>query len=1013
MSYTRRIANKVRISAPLAAAVAAVASPRVVVAEPLEQRRLLSVAYPSDPDVVRVDVEYGAVPDDGIDDTAAIQTAINEHVGGNDILFFRNGVYDVSGTLDWKTASGSWSNELTIQGESEAGTIFRLADNLPAFASGRVPVLRTASANGFSDGGNNQAFKNYIRDLTVDVGSGNAGAVGIDYLVSNQGGIFNVTIDGTGGGAVGIDMSRQWPGPGLIQNVTINGFDLGLRIRHSQYGMTAENLTLNNQNVAGVSISRNSFNARNLVSNNAVPVFSGTNESGQITLVDSTLAGGDASNAAITGKAMLFVRNVDVSGYGTAINDTRSGNNDLAADPSGTTIGEYTSVATTSLFANSPNTSLNLPVEDAPLAPVTDPSTWADARDFGLTRNGSADDDTAALQAALNAGKETVYVPRGQYLVSDTLVVPAGVRRILFANTFLDASGTSFSSAPFQKTLIRVEGSTSDSLTIEGLILGGSFKGNTTTIQHDSTRPLVLSRSDLGSRTIGNAYVNTVPGGDVFFEDVIAQRIEIDGNSMWGRQINAEAGSAPQILNDGGTVWVLGFKTEGSTPGTKTINGGKTEILGGFHYPFSTVAASRPLHEVIDSSFSGNWMTNGNSYEVQVREVRDGVERIAGRNDVPKRGSSQENVPLFTAYEPGDAVGSLPWNETFAGLAQGATSDDGSTAWDIDTSNATVTPTAGVDDANDRLRLGRSAGSNESGFNEWQSGVIDISGQSVDVAIDLSENDGMEESGEWSDWIRAFYRLDSGPLVQFLDDAGDLAGGAITAAVANLTGSTLELFVRAKTTGESYYIEEVDVIGQPAAGGDWIESFNDLSDGLRVDTGTTAWTTIANESGSVFGVDDAGDFLALSRSGGSNHSGANEWSSESISLSGPVDIEVDVSESDEMEESGSWEDRFAAYYSLDGGTLVQVADEAGDISGGSTTYTAFGVGTAGQNLQVILRAKVSGSETYRVEEVRVLNAAAGSASFSLAASRGASTGVNLPSLFATEELEKATLLPVS
>jgi hypothetical protein len=76
-----------------------------------------------------------------------------------------------------------------------------------------------------------------------------------------------------------------------------------------------------------------------------------------------------------------------------------------------------------------------------------------------------------------------------------------------------------------------------------------------------------------------------------------------------------------------------------------------------------------------------------------------------------------------------------------------------------------------------------------------------------------------------------------------------------------------------------------------------------------------------------------------------------------------------------MEESGDWIDWFEAYYRLDGGSLVQFADEAGDISGGSATYDVTGIGTSGQSLEVVLRAKISGSESYQVDEVRVTDAA--------------------------------------
>ena len=56
-------------------------------------------------------------------------------------------------------------------------------------------MIKTASENPSSAaGGGNEAFRHSIINLTVDVGSGNAGAIGISYLVSNRGSLEDVTV---------------------------------------------------------------------------------------------------------------------------------------------------------------------------------------------------------------------------------------------------------------------------------------------------------------------------------------------------------------------------------------------------------------------------------------------------------------------------------------------------------------------------------------------------------------------------------------------------------------------------------------------------------------------------------------------------------------------------------------------------------------------------------------------------------------------------------------------------
>ena len=63
---------------------------------------------------------------------------------------------------------------------------------------------------------------------------------------------------GDGGGVAGIAMNRNWPGPGLIRNVEIAGFDYGIQmVNHWQYSMTFEHLTLRNQRKAGMQVENN------------------------------------------------------------------------------------------------------------------------------------------------------------------------------------------------------------------------------------------------------------------------------------------------------------------------------------------------------------------------------------------------------------------------------------------------------------------------------------------------------------------------------------------------------------------------------------------------------------------------------------------------------------------------------------------------------------------------------------------------------------------------------------
>ncbi|MGO9874129.1 MAG: glycosyl hydrolase family 28-related protein, partial [Acidimicrobiia bacterium] len=194
-------------------------------------RPAINREFPTDA-VVNVKTEFGARGNGVTDDTAAIRAAIAAGLGTgapslpHKTLYFPKGTYLVSGSLMWQLASGQWSTSLTFQGENRDQTIIKLKDHAPGFSNPAAPraVIDTASNNA-SDarGSGNQAFDNFIFDLTVDVGRGNPGAIGIDYMANNRGAIRNVVVRApSGSGLTGIAMTRPWPGPCLLQDVRVD-----------------------------------------------------------------------------------------------------------------------------------------------------------------------------------------------------------------------------------------------------------------------------------------------------------------------------------------------------------------------------------------------------------------------------------------------------------------------------------------------------------------------------------------------------------------------------------------------------------------------------------------------------------------------------------------------------------------------------------------------------------------------------------------------------------------------
>ncbi|NJR74213.1 MAG: hypothetical protein HC773_12280 [Scytonema sp. CRU_2_7] len=427
--------------------------------------------------VINVKIQYGAKGNGVADDTQAIQKAIQENVGTNRILYFPKGTYLVSDRLEWRDKNGKWQSQLWLQGQNRATTIIRLKDNAPGYNNPSKPKAVVYTASGLyveqpygggkdypAKGEGNEAFANYIEDLTIDTGK-NRGAIALDYLANNTGAVRNVRLRGQG--LVGLDMTRRWIGPALVKNLIVEGFDYGIRIAGQVNGMTLEHITLCNQKTVGLENSGNIVAIRDLLSSNRVPAVRNTNSTSLMTLLDAKLSGGERSMSAIENNSGLFARNVYSSGYKSVI---RQNNKDLKR----TVLKEFTSNAPFTLFTSSLKNSLNLPIQESPNFHDNNLSNWANVEDFGARgkkADGSEDwdDDTAAIQKALDSGKSTIYFPPGRYFVSDTLRVKANVRKITAINAVLSSSGSAFENANKPKPFIRIENGKANDVTIEHL----------------------------------------------------------------------------------------------------------------------------------------------------------------------------------------------------------------------------------------------------------------------------------------------------------------------------------------------------------------------------------------------------------------------------------------------------------------------------------------------------------------------------------------------------------------
>ncbi|MDF5715937.1 MAG: glycosyl hydrolase family 28-related protein [Rhizonema sp. NSF051] len=621
-----------------------------------------NIHYPANAEVIDVIKDYGAHGNGVTDDTAAIQSAISAAVGTKRIVYFPKGTYLVSNTMLAKDPKGIWRSRLILQGQSRHKTIIKLKDNCPGFTDSKNPkdVLQTGSDNpiaqdGPQAGGGNQAFNNSVLNLTIDVGIGNAGARGLAYLANNQGMVENVIIKSSDPkklGDTGLTMNRFGPGPCLIKNVIIVGFNYGIYAIGMEYGLTFENIALEGQRVAGVYNNGQVMAIRKLTSYNegTVPAIK-LDGAGFLVLLEADLiASVNTENSVAIDSAgdssEFFLRNVKAYGY-QVLGRTKRRN-----ETANKSLKEYSSLPTKQLFPSHKET-LNLQVKETPNYYNDNFSDWA----FVGVPTGK--NDTSNIQKALNSGKPIIYFKSGgTYFITTELVIPATVKKIvgMEATIIIPSNNTNFRDKSKPKAMWEVvEGN--DLLVMEAIdcsifnndpgLAGADFMRN------KSARSIAIKRVPSGYA----AYKNEKPAsgvrlGELFVEDYSGTiRINVP-QKVWARQFNPENfedGDKAKVTNNGGDLWILGFKTEGAGSAIETNNGGRTEVMGAEIYPSGYVPPpGKACFIVNNSSASFSAASSGvNQYPVIVRQTRGGVTKNLNHNDLPSRGGPSIAMPLY------------------------------------------------------------------------------------------------------------------------------------------------------------------------------------------------------------------------------------------------------------------------------------------------------------------------------------------------------------------------------
>lgn len=578
-------------------------------------------------------------------------------------LYFPNGTYLVSDTVSYTlrelhnmmyhyTSGGFECNtQIRLMGQSRDKTVIKLKDNCKGFEYGQERSLISFMAGGRS----NVAMSNYLENLTVDVGCGNPGAVGVVFFANNSGAIRNVTVrssDPHGDGAVGILIKNELHSACNVYNTHIHGFDVGIDIRTFRTNAHFENITLTDQLRYGVKTGNTSVQLIGVESRGSVPVLclSENNANCHAVMVDAVLEGGGTEYAAIKKEVggCLFLRNIRTRGFAFALDE----NWRERTLPDGY-IKEYSSGGGYTVFDETAE-SLALPIEDVPDTVRHPLCKWVCASHFGAVGDGVTD-DTASVQAAFSSGAPVIWFNRGKYLITSPITVPATVKHIHFM--YCDIVAGEALSEMADDAVFRICGDGDDCLLVEKLFAWENCTGKLRMFRHDGRRTVFFR--DIHTQTCA-MYFNTQRGARVFFENCACTvgskqkygnipAFSFTGQQVWCHSVNPERSMA-ETENMGGTLWWSGFKTEQEGSVNVTRDGGVTEILGGV--AAVGTGSDRPLILNDESTVSAILATSGyheySSYPVAVTETRNGKKGSIYSEKLPERSKPWFFLPLYS-----------------------------------------------------------------------------------------------------------------------------------------------------------------------------------------------------------------------------------------------------------------------------------------------------------------------------------------------------------------------------
>ena len=528
--------------------------------------------FPADSGVVFLGAAPYNVKCDGVtDNTAALNTALaaNDNPSTSDSLNRYNfrtlvlpaGVCLVSNTV------GAPGSRIRLVGAGQFATTLKLKDNAAGYGSASTPKYLYKPGN--QNANDNTGYANYLQDLTLDVGNGNPGAVGLRWAACNTGAAERVTIRGGTGtntsGLRGLTL-ESGTGPSQVQDVTIEGFGVGiwtdgLAVNNTVFTGT----TLRNQRTLAIQNNGKNIQFEGLTVSGAPKVYTGTAQAA-IQVIDSTLTGPGSGAAFDVGTGWFYGRNLTATGFTNLV--TQAGTPRLVGQ---TSLVEWATApyrrGNTSVPWSADGSvlvSLNLPHPRTPENTNYDLTTFRRAAVTAAT----TDDDGPALQAAIDSGARVVYVPHGAYTIKTPVIVRGNVEKIDFMGARVDFANTGRISVGAGVPPVVHLQNASAAITFE---------------QNSSRTMVVENMGPIGTKP-GKITTGASATGPIFLENYAASnRFEITRPvDVFIRQSNREG--QPSTISGGARVWIFGDNLEMHDDRGNpylTITGSTVEILAG------------------------------------------------------------------------------------------------------------------------------------------------------------------------------------------------------------------------------------------------------------------------------------------------------------------------------------------------------------------------------------------------------------------------------------------------